>query len=232
MVADMINNYCQPKNGNTQFNNTNNLLSINRFEKRLTLATLLMGITITSGVSGLWYDFNAYAALPKPQEASTAAVLKQQNNSKIDNYSEIYDNPFVHLSQEMDKLWHRFTIRNNGFVFDSPIVMASSLNSYLDVNDKQYTLNIEIPGFDKEQIKIELQRDYLIITAQKTQNDQAKDANKYSDQQTRNAFYQKLFLPKDIDKNNISSNLKNGILTVIVPRVPIKTEDVKFIPIN
>ncbi|MCC8371915.1 MAG: Hsp20/alpha crystallin family protein [Rickettsia endosymbiont of Pseudomimeciton antennatum] len=231
MINNYVSNY-QPKNDNTQFNNTSNLLSIDRLKKRLTLAALLMGITVTNGVSGLWYDLNAYAASPKPQETSTAAVSKQQNNSKTDNHSEIYDNPFVQLSQEMDKLWHRFTIRHNGFIFDFPIVMTSSLNSYLDVNDKQYTLNIEIPGFDRDQVKVELQGNYLVISTQKIQNDQAKDGNKYSGQQARNAFYQKLFLPKDIDKNNISSNLKNGVLTVIVPRVPIKTENVKSIPIN
>lgn len=229
MISNYVSNY-QLKSDNAQLNNTNNLSSVNKLKKKITLGALLMGISLTSGVSGLWYDINAYATLPKSQDTSTATVPEKQN--KADNYSEIYGNPFVQLSQEMDKLWNRFTIRHNGFIFDSPIVMTSSLNSYLDINDKQYTLNIDIPGFDKEQIKIELQGDYLVITAQKIQNDQVKDDNKYSGQRARNVFHQKLFLPKDIDRNNISSNLKNGVLTVILPRTPIKVEDVKTIPIN
>ncbi|WP_425363959.1 Hsp20/alpha crystallin family protein [Candidatus Tisiphia endosymbiont of Hybos culiciformis] len=224
MINNYVSNY-QLKNDNIQLNN--NPLLANKLKKKLILAALSMGIVV--GISGV-YDINAYAALPKSQDTSTTTVAGQQN--KTDNYSEIHGNPFVQLSQEMDKLWNRFTIRHNGFIFDSPIVITSSLNSYLDTNDKQYTLNIEIPGFDKEQIKIELQGDYLVITAQKAQNEQAKDDNKYSDQQARNMFYQKLFLPKDIDRNNISSNLKNGVLTVILPRSPIKVEDVKTIPIN
>lgn len=37
---------------------------------------------------------------------------------------------------------------------------------------------------------------------------------------------------KIIDQNNISSNLKNGILTITLPRMEVKEKDAKEIPIQ
>ncbi|XVN43009.1 MAG: phage terminase large subunit [Candidatus Rickettsia vulgarisii] len=45
-------------------------------------------------------------------------------------------------------------------------------------------------------------------------------------------FYEKLSLPKDINKDSISSSLKNGVLTILLPKAPVKAEEVKKIPIN
>ncbi len=39
-------------------------------------------------------------------------------------------------------------------------------------------------------------------------------------------------LYEDVDQKNISSSLKNGILTITLPRIEVKEQDAKEIPIN
>lgn len=106
---------------------------------------------------------------------------------------------FDQLSKEMNKLWEKVVTRNNGV---GGFITNNSFNSYLDNNDKEYKLNIEVPGFDKQQISIELQGDYLVIKGEKPQ-DNSKNHNCYTNQQYRNSFYEKLQLPKDVNKDSI-----------------------------
>lgn len=182
--------------------------------RKLGISTLTIGMLLIS--------YPVYSSTDRKEETKAIAPTQE-----IDNYIE-YRNSFEQLSKEMDRLM----IRHNGPGM-AALITNNSFNSYLDVNDKEYTINIEIPGFDKQQITIELQGDYLVIKGQKSQDkDNKKNDNSYADQQYRNSFYQKLLLPKDINKDSISSSLKNGVLTVILPKAPVKAEEVKKIPIN
>lgn len=143
-------------------------------------------------------------------------ITCQAYASSNDKLNEFF-NSFDQLTQDVDKFLDK-TIGNN--------------NSHLDANDKEYTINLEIPGFDKEQITIEMQGDYLVVKGEKSKDNTDKNANPSSNQQSRNSFYQKLSLPKDINKDSISANLKNGVLTITLPKAPIKAEEMKTITIN
>ncbi|KAJ6644811.1 Replicative DNA helicase [Pseudolycoriella hygida] len=136
------------------------------------------------------------------KQIATKEAVKTNNTAQPSNEALEYYNPFEQLSKEMD--------------------------SYFNNNEKEYVLNIEIPGFEKEQVKVELQGDYIIIKAQKLLDGPKKEEVSSLNQKSRNSFYQKLFLPKDVNKDTISSSLKNGILTIILPKSPIKTEEIKF----
>lgn len=189
---------------------------------------LLVGMLLTSITFG---PNNVEAASPQ------AAVTKESKDKQVtdanhSNEMPEYRNPFDQLSKEMDRLWHKISIRDNsGYIIDGAFA-SSNFYSYLNNTDKEYILNIEIPGFEKEQVKIELQGDYIIVKAQKPQINSSKNNDAYSNAQSRNSLYQKLLLPKDVDKSAISSSLKNGILTITLPKSPIKTEEVKVIPIS
>lgn len=196
------------------------------FDKRLG-NLLIFGMLISSITVGF---SNAEAASSK-QPAAKEIENKHGNDIKSRNEISEYRNPFDHLSKEMDRLWHKIAIRDNsGYIIDGAFV-SSSFHSYLNATEKEYVLNIEIPGFEKDQVKIELQGDYIVIKAQKPSiTSPAEDCS--SNSQLRNSFHQKLLVPKDVDKLTISSSLKNGVLTITLPKSPVKTEEVKLIPIS
>ncbi len=172
------------------------------------------------------------------KQSASKEMASTQNNNKptndLNQDTEIpeYPNPFAQISKEMDRLWHKIAIKDNSSYFIDGGFVSSSFHSYLNTTDKEYILNIEIPGFEKEQVKIELQGNYILVKAQKPVIETSKNDPSCSNSQARNSFYQKLLLPKDVDKTEISSNLKNGILTITLPKSPLKTEEVKIIPIS
>lgn len=84
--------------------------------------------------------------------------------------------------------------------------------------DNTYILEMDVPGFKKEDIKIEYNKGNLTITAEKNEEKDEKDEKKYI---RRERFYGKLtrsFYLGDIDEEGIKAEFKHGTLKVIAPK--------------
>ena len=87
--------------------------------------------------------------------------------------------------------------------------------------DGKYYMEMDIPGFSKEDVNIEVDdNDYLTITAEKNYeaNDSDKDKN-YVRKERSYGKYQRSFYVGDIDKDNIEATFDNGILKVVMPKM-------------
>jgi HSP20 family protein len=91
--------------------------------------------------------------------------------------------------------------------------------------EKHYEFNLAVPGLTKEDIKVSLNGDLLDVSyaIEKTEG---KTYFVYSN------FKKSLVLPKDSDKQNIEAEVKNGILTIVVPKQIKKTTEPKQIEVK
>lgn len=81
------------------------------------------------------------------------------------------------------------------------------------LNDKEYCLTINVPGYAKNDITVEIYGDYLIVTADNGRKKQ------------QGAFY----IPEDapVDANSFKATVLNGQLKVTVPQERPKTVKIK-----
>ena len=100
-------------------------------------------------------------------------------------------------------------------------------------DDNVYTLLMDLPGKTEKDVNIELNHKVLSISSQtestKEEKKEAKDEKKNKwliKERNFSQFSRSFTLPEDVDGDNLSANVKNGILTVTMPRkaaaVPIK----------
>ena len=98
--------------------------------------------------------------------------------------------------------------------------------------DGKYNIEMDIPGFDKQDIRIECQDGILSVTAEKkSDSEETSDDKKYL---RRERFYGKVsrsFTFNDIKEEAISAEFNNGILKIVIPKAD-KTESKKVIEIN
>lgn len=114
---------------------------------------------------------------------------------------------------------------------------SSSLNSFSSWEpkfevlntDTMYCIRAEIPGMSKKDIDIELENNTLSISGDRKWND--KDQNNYSEF-SYGKFYRSFNLPEDVKENNIKASMKDGILSVQVPRLEKVKPEVKKIAIK
>ncbi len=87
--------------------------------------------------------------------------------------------------------------------------------------DGDYHIEIDIPGFDKKDIKVECDNGYLTVTAKKDEEAEDKSKN-YIRRERSYGKYQRSFYIGDMDSNEIRAKFKHGMLKIIVPKVETK----------
>ncbi|MBC6696398.1 Hsp20/alpha crystallin family protein [Terrisporobacter mayombei] len=101
--------------------------------------------------------------------------------------------------------------------------------------DNQYILDMDLPGYEKEDIKAQLKDGYLTITAQKNEISEDKDEKgdyirreRYSGKCSR-SFY----VGEGVKEEDIKASFNNGILQLTFPKQADKKEDnTKYITID
>ncbi len=104
-------------------------------------------------------------------------------------------------------------------------------------SDKGYELEMELPGFKKEEIKASLENGYLIISAEKglEQDEKDKEGKKYIRRERYTGSCQRAFYVGDeIEQGDIKASFKHGILRLDIPKKQPKpqVEENKFISIE
>jgi HSP20 family protein len=100
-----------------------------------------------------------------------------------------------------------------------------TLQPSLDVRreEKQYLVNLEIPGVDEENLRVEVRENELIISGEKVSEygpeaEGEKNGLTCYSERSYGAFSRVLALPADVDEQAIAASCKNGILTLRLPR--------------
>ena len=104
-------------------------------------------------------------------------------------------------------------------------------------SDKGYELEMDLPGFKKEEIKASIENGYLIISAEKglEKDENESEGKKYICRDRYTGSCQRAFyVGDDIEKDDIKASFKHGILHLDIPKKQPKpqVEENKFISIE
>ena len=107
-------------------------------------------------------------------------------------------------------------------IFDDfgPRVPARVNDMKCDIYEKDgnYNIEMDIPGYDKKDIKIECDDGLLTITAEKESNFDEKEDKKYIRRERVYGKVSRSFNFTDIDDEAIKAEFKDGILKIVVPK--------------
>ncbi|HNZ99006.1 Hsp20/alpha crystallin family protein [Ruminococcus sp.] len=114
-------------------------------------------------------------------------------------------------------LWNAFNNFDQNFFGDS-MPINSCRTDIRDDGDK-YVLESELPGFEKEDIKLDINGTQLTIAAEHSTNSDEKDEKgNYIRRERTFGSYKRSFDVSDVDTEAISAAYKNGILTLELPK--------------
>lgn len=106
-----------------------------------------------------------------------------------------------------------------------------------DVREKKdsYEVDVDLPGFKKDQIRVELENGYLTISATKgANNDEQNKEGKYIRRERYTGTMSRSFyVGEDVQQEDIHAKFEDGILKLTVPKEdPKKVEEKKYISIE
>ncbi len=96
-----------------------------------------------------------------------------------------------------------------------------------------YELEAELPGFAKEDIKIDIQGDYLTVSAERRQEKDEKDGKgNYIRRERYYGSFSRSFDISGVDVEKISAAYKDGVLKLVMPKQEAKLPSAKRLEIE
>lgn len=84
-------------------------------------------------------------------------------------------------------------------------------------NDKAYIVDADLPGFAKEDIRLDFDNNYLTISAVKKEENKTEKEN-YLHQERRMSSVQRRIYLQDVGSEGVSAKFENGVLEVMLPK--------------
>lgn len=133
--------------------------------------------------------------------------------------------------QDLDRLWGSLELMRNRMNrilndVDRPwlAMPGETANNYPGINlfdhGDQFEIESEVPGFAREELQIRIEGNYLELSGSRSsQAPEGYTPHRVERQGT--GFSRSLTLPADIDHNRVEAVLKDGILTLKLPKAEV-----------
>ena len=95
--------------------------------------------------------------------------------------------------------------------------LSKGMNCDIYEKDGMYHVEMDIPGFKKDEIKIECHKGTLTISAKKEFNKEEHEGKKFLRRERRFNNVERSFYLGDIDEEKINASFKDGTLKIVVP---------------
>ena len=138
-------------------------------------------------------------------------------------FDDFFDFPFYDVTKAEKKLYGHHA--------------ANLMKTDIQEHDDGYTLEMDLPGFKKEEIQIELNNGYMTISAAKGLDEDEKDkkSGKYIRRERYTGSCQRSFyVGEDVTEEDIKAEFKHGILKLFIPKKEAKpaVEQKKYVSIE
>jgi len=123
--------------------------------------------------------------------------------------------PFDALRREVDGLFFDFAralgVPSNGATMLAPRIEVTE-------SDKEIEISAELPGLERKDVDISLDRNLLTIRAEKKVEAEQKDKNVHMTERSYGRIYRAFQLPVGIDPASVEATMSNGVLKIKIPK--------------
>ncbi len=121
--------------------------------------------------------------------------------------------PFDELERLLDKMNDARERAGGGLAVD------------VEDEDDQFVVTADLPGFEKEDIDVEVHDRTLRIEARHEEETEAEDEDSYvRRERSKRSLSRSVTLPEEVDEAGASASFENGVLTVELPKAHTSEE--------
>lgn len=122
------------------------------------------------------------------------------------------DFPFRELSSDLETGW-------------APSLDVTETANHIEVK-------AELPGLEKNDIDISLERDTLVIKGEKKHEKEEEGKTFHRIERCYGTFYRALRLPTEVESGKINATYTNGVLTITLPKTEEAIKKVAHIEVH
>lgn len=99
-------------------------------------------------------------------------------------------------------------------------------------NEEGYRITLELPGVSEDDIEVIAENGVVTVKGEKKFEREDKGDTWYFSEREYGTFSRSFRLPGDADESNVSAELKDGVLTITVPRIKPQEPETKKVKIK
>lgn len=84
--------------------------------------------------------------------------------------------------------------------------------------DNRIIVTTDLPGVDKENVELSVRDNYLVISAEKGKEEEKEKEGYIRRERSTIRYYREIPLPEGVTEEGATAQLKNGVLTVTLPK--------------
>lgn len=96
-----------------------------------------------------------------------------------------------------------------------------SPNTDITEDEKEYLVRMDIPGMEKNDIKINVLDGRLTITGERKTEEKEENKDFVRQERYQGSFYRSFKLPEKLKEDAIKASFNNGVLKVVVPKAEV-----------
>lgn len=99
-------------------------------------------------------------------------------------------------------------------------------------SDSAYRIAVELPGVEEKDIHLNVQNGVVSLSGEKRTEREEKGETWYFSERQYGSFSRSFRLPPDADEKNVDAQLKDGVLTISIPKTAHEKSASSKIPIR
>ncbi len=148
-------------------------------------------------------------------------ALRPYHKNSVDSYNPL---------REMEEFERNFFGNPFGFFSGSSL---SEFKTDISDNGDEYILEADLPGFDKKDIKLDIDGDVLTLHAERHLEHEDKDKkNRYIRCERSYGSYSRQFDISMVKADDIKAKYENGVLTVNLPKKDVSVTNARHLEIE
>ena len=117
------------------------------------------------------------------------------------------------LQDEMNRMFSDFFEESS----EKGVATITPAIDLIDGKDK-VTVNVEVPGMNRDDVDISLKEDLLTIRGEKKEEKEEKEENRYYVERTYGSFLRTVTLPSRVKADEVKATYKDGVLKIELPK--------------
>lgn len=132
-------------------------------------------------------------------------------------------NPFEELEHLFERMSRQFNDATRMWEEESPLARTSggleSMSIDLAEDDGAFVVTADLPGFERDEVGIEVTDRTLRIEADHEEAAEESEAEYLRQERRHESMRRSIRLPDEVDKEAVDARMGNGVLTVTLPRL-------------
>mgnify|MGYP001121166250 CR=1 FL=1 len=118
------------------------------------------------------------------------------------------------LREDFDEMFRNFFTG-----FTSP-TLGKGVFPVMDVTEtpEQFIIEAEVPGIQKENLKLSIKKDELVIEGEKKEENKKEGESFLRIERSYGSFRRSIRLPSEIDQSKVKAKYENGVLKISLPK--------------